>query len=284
MTIREASRQQFSDGSSIDGNRLDRAIDDLWSAFMAIEPRWQEYLWVKQTFDQGFIPIEPDLADPVNVSRAPFLPINNDLWTVGPPTGAPYNPWRYKGTFVDGIDPKTLGGPGSDENQYAWETAHWFQLPVILQSLSWVLHTDGDDYPNTFLYGTPPPPGKTNGQPVEDIIVELDVDNPFSPETRSQTAVEVHKLRFRATAQFFVPVGNAAYSTDSQPAAPSGQNPRGVTIDLSDLNIPIPRRSRVRSTIVLPQYDTGTYTTGWGADSTRRQWYSNTMTVLESVQ
>lgn len=268
MTTRRSTKEAFSPGTSIDAPRLDRALEDVVTRFDAIEPGDQERHHTQHQIVMGWMP-----------SRGtqpcfPFLPIyNSDLTCNDVPDEGFQNPWRVKGTRNADIDPTRING-GS---QWAWTTAMTFPKPVTLDGVSLFMLTD-TEYQNTFQYEAPdPPPSRSAGDPIDDIVLEVSIDNPFLSEVRTQNAVEFHQTKFKVTGRLFSDQALPAF-TDMQPNHPGG-GPVGVAIDFQGLNIPLPRDARVRFSIVIPEYLN--YTSGWQTTSEfpwERQVHSATLT------
>ena len=135
MSIRYITKQQFSDGTTIDGNRLEEALQQLEDLsdnvpMSAIKTRFTQSQMVF-----GFSPILDSAAS----RRDPYMPIIN--------TGAVgiKNTYRYKGTQSNSA-PVLLG----------WETAATFDHPVIIHSLAYALLQDDDGAVASQTHPLPP--------------------------------------------------------------------------------------------------------------------------------
>ena len=242
----------------------------------------------------------------------PFLRIDNiaSQVTGNTPAEGVQNERRIKGTF----HPYVAGYEAPI--QWAWTNSFYFEKPTILRTvhvsfhtpITWPANPTTVEWPNNWAWdsggGKRLPPGIAHGDSVEDVCIEVSVDNPFSIEDRSQTAIEYHKTRFYLTSQLLAPIGwVSAPVLDGEPALTVvGANklyPGGVMCLSDNLNIPIPAKSRVRMAIVIPDWDrrsaAGNYGSPWGSsqvsglpagtqDPWQTQFYSAGMTVLEATE
>ena len=232
MTYRKHPRhitdQQFSDGTTIDGSRVDDAMRDVVDHVNSIPKGDLGRRFVQTQYVAGWQPVSPyntpigaGTTVPSFTHRMPWLPSVN--W---PATGsvsatnvfgssvvgsipaesattAIKNRHRFKGTNLGwGAE---IDVTSSDETvaisgiQWAWSRRFAFTEPAILHDVSIHLSTDrpwliaGGPYRNTFLqaaaYGGPAP-GYAAGDSSRDLIVLVDVAHPFTPEdTRMRSVV-----------------------------------------------------------------------------------------------
>lgn len=255
-STRRLTQNQFSPGTSIDGNRLDRAMQDTIEHFNKLPPGSIAKRHTQHQLVMGWTP-----SITADQPAVPFTPMYNSDLTVVATTAVPdegvQNPWRTKGSGNPNIDPTTAT---AFDQQWLWTTAQQFTKPVILSGVSLFMLND-TSYLNDFLFGVAPPPGKSTGASVDDLFLEVSVDNPFLPENRTQSAVEFHKSRFRVDSCKFSELTGAAF-TDMQPAHPITTSPTGIAINHLDLNIPLPQNCRVRFSVGIPEYRAG-YDSGW---------------------
>lgn len=232
---RQVTRLQFSAKTTIDGNRLDKALGDVVDRYNGIRKRDLARRFIANQVVMGWMPAPTDLQWP-----PPFVSSynSNAQYWVGAalPKAGVQNTYRAKGTLWGALapDPPTTA-PTRD--QYLWTTAFFCKRPAVLDALSFDLVTD-----RVFTYGNFAGPTADNV-----IAVAVQIDNPYAPEDASQSAVVVHKVDFIADAQQFSAVAVPALGAfpDMSPIHPEGL-PKGVAIDLQRINIPIPRDSRVR--------------------------------------
>lgn len=281
-SLREVTRNQFADGTTIDGGtRLEQALADLVQRFNAILPRDKKRRWFPATYTGGYMPTNNALQP-----RAPWLSAANVLGitAVAPaPPGGLQNEWRNKGLRNVLIDPDDGNG-----DQLVWTTAFYFGKPVIVTGISLMLGTDNVNFANTFAYTAVAPAPKTN-LPSDDVVVELSVDHPWLGHNALAGAQEFLRTQFKLNAHAFTvvaPTGfvdavppfafNAAYAA----AAPY---PNGTMFWQPDLNIALPDKANVRLAFVIPEYSAAGWS-GWGGIPWSTQYYSWTLHVLEAAE
>src|SRR3990167_1902946 len=267
-SLREFTKAQFSDFTTIDGNRLDSALDDLLRRFNAVRKGDRRRRWVPQKVVGHYMPTSH--PDPVvarlaqEQEQAPWLYTENQAsTTVGALPAAFANPQRFKGYRNPRI--RWVGSP--DDHTLAWTVALAFKRPIIVTSVSVVLARDAF-YPNDWVWdlgtpaGYPAPP--TLGSGMTDFFVELSIDNPFQPENRRLNEPEVHRIGMNLADEQInrdLPVsGGGGGFTDFTPPSPTVL--ACVAVLFRNRNVPIPRDSRVRFTMIIPHYEAG-YVNGW---------------------
>ena len=278
--IRELVRRlQFTDDTTVDGNRLDGLMQAFVDRFNALAPRDIERNWTETVFVTGYQPVKSG-----ETYSNPILPWMNPInlpTTIGgfpavdPTPSYPTNEYRSKGYGVPWLP---AGG-----TQYYWQWSSSFHVyrPTILTKIMVVMRTDNSDFLNSFIYGPigTPPPGKNLGDYVDDFTIEVAIDNPFTQEDRTQANTEVLRTRFPASAWLM----DADISTDMKPEYPTagGISPKGVYVNL-DVEIPVPQNARVRLNLVIPQYTGEIYNATWGeTEPYGKQFYSMAISMLE---
>lgn len=262
MSIRVISKQQFSDGTTIDGNRIEEALQQL-EEMCDEAPAGR----VKRRF----------LQSQVVVGFAPFqqAPYNKDQQIAM--DGLTQNRERFKGY-------RSLYAPyGEVLSTWFWETSFQVDNPAIISAIDCFMQQDmGAATPNYQL------PGGASGPYVPptvfDVLLYIIIDAPFVPEDRSQADMLIHKYGMDMDGWLFSPLPpSAAPDNDMLPAFPGG-NVSGWAINLKDLNLPIPRLSRVRMALGVPLYAEGVLgDTLWGQEPWKRFSPSLTMTMLEPL-
>lgn len=177
---RHISDQQFADGTTIDGSRVEDALQDLEDHVNEV-PKGdvkQQFMqtqivagysphaeaWVDGTSAAGGPNVEAlnaQVTTAVTGTMFPFLPVYNsakNLSQIAPivePLGYT-NEHRHKGYQTPGVDTKPAEGFGLEQNgvspvpariyetegQYAWEMSWAFNKPVIVANVSIFLLTD----------------------------------------------------------------------------------------------------------------------------------------------
>jgi len=279
--IRELVRRlQFTDDTTIDGNRLDGFMQAFVDRFNELTPRDLERNWTETVFVSGYQPVT---GSTYGNSILPWMnPINLPAIYGGSPAVDeslfyPTNEYRSKGW---GLSYLPVGGT---QYYYQWSSSFHVSKPTIITKLMFVMRTD-DDFTNTFVYGANPPPGKSDGDSCDDFTVELSVDNPFTQENRSQTNTEVLRTKFPAAAWTMnTSIAGGDDMTPGYPNADLTGNVRGVYVNL-DVEVPVPQNARVRLNLVIPQYTGEIYDAGWGdTDSFAKQYYSVAVSMLEKA-
>ena len=231
---RTITKEHFSDGTTIDGNRLDTALDDVVERVNEIPYGDLRKRWVPITYVAGWTPQAPDTLDhvdnPLNSDKGEIGATHHWPWMVVRNTGTDQivagttgstdgddvtitNPYRLKGAQAPGVRPyggATVGVGsytytfGPIGYQYAWTRSWFLERPSILDAIDLVFELDnsGADaadkiYTNTFLYGTTPPEGYTASSDDHGLAVIATVDSPFDVEDKNMADIEVMRKTFR---------------------------------------------------------------------------------------
>lgn len=270
--------EQFSEQTTIDGNRLDRAVQDVVDYANAIPKRDLRRRAFPQHAVFGF---QPCLVGAMGggaiwgLTPFPFMPETNDNATTIAPQPPEYrNPHR-----VPDVLPDIEFLQGGDEIRiwWAWSQAWFFSRPVTITDLAVFMLTDsggGSVYENTFE-------DPVSHGDLADIILILHVDYPFGTEDRRLNNIQIERKNFHG--EWFNSVAAIAPVGVKQPAWP-GPNawPQGKAIICDDLNIPLPMNSRARLALCLPHY--GADLAPWDAKPYLNQCYSGSLTWLEDVE
>ena len=225
MTYRKHPRhmtdEQFADGTTIDGSRIDKAMSDIVDHANNIPKGDMGRRFVQTQYVAGWQPWSAATGAAVtwDMHHMPWLPTIN--WpTGGVPASALFpgsvvgstpdtikNKHRFKGTNIPGIDAMITDSTETtfDEDaitgiQWAWSRSFHFTSPVILHDIALHLHADRsilgvEPYRNTFEYTSAssggPPPGFEPGDGAHDLCVLLDIAHPFTPEDTQMRSVVV---------------------------------------------------------------------------------------------
>tara|TARA_Y100000401_G_C8318267_1_gene223797 strand:+ start:707 stop:1636 length:930 start_codon:yes stop_codon:yes gene_type:complete len=305
-SIRHFTTEQFSDGTTIDGDRLERSLQDLEDYINKVPDGDLKTRWLQSQIVLKYLPwtaqadaqLQTDGAPAGTFQPYPYLPVYN---AEGPSSGNKeiFNAFRFKGNKLDYQSSySTTADYGT--NQVAWTTAFMVgEDPIIIDSVDAILASYSQEYVNTYVYDSSPPDGRVNGQSVNDIHLQITVDNTFIPNAQIQNAVVYHKYGFEA--QSYMIKGRdvpsiTAFSSDMVPSLDSGHLAgQGIGFDTtlhikdSDLRIPLPPFSRIRFALILP--DTGTSSGAYGTDAA--PWYDKpwqtmiptlTLSILERLK
>ena len=261
MSIRYITDEQFSDGTTIDGNRLEEALQQLEQLsdnvpMSAIKTRFTQTQLVF-----GWSPVLDSGAGRPD----PFLPIAN----VGAGTDDAVNIRRYKGTQTNAAAADLLG----------WEISTQFDHPVLVHALDYALLQDDATGAPYQLPGVSAPYQPPNAFEVE---VHVYVDSEYAPSDRTQSDMEIHKHDFSTdTWRLTSTAISSTPATIMEPAYPGG-NASGWVISLKDLNIPIRSLGRIRVVLLIPGA-TGK-PTPWGSQPWRTFSPTLTATFLEPLR
>lgn len=302
-TTRVVSDEQFSNACAIDPLRADLMLQGMADYHNDIPPGGVRQRWIEQTFVLGYSPIgvERAGAQPYQYRshEAPWMNAYNA-------SGSAVNKWRHKGHHVPSVDPEDVAS-GFSPQQMAWTTSFWSTHSRKINTICVMLGTTvrpgvfalagvGTCYRNNFRFNHGGVVPDYAGDWCSDIIVEMLVDSPAAPEDAAQSALIVDRFRFDAEAYQFseiampnnVPGGDDLVYLD-YPDAGGSPSPDGLVI-MCKPNVRIPQRSRVRFALLLPRYDSATYTTPWtepGAETNRyimNQHYSVTVHTHLALQ
>lgn len=287
-SLREITKEQFADGTTADGNRLDIALGDLVLSTNNIPPRWMRRRFVHTQFVRHMLPVDYNAPTLVQ-DNPPFLLTRNlDSQVTGTaPADGLQNEWRLKGEVIDGIP--FANYDNQVQGIYAWTSSLYFRKPVIITG--WSVRTwqpSVYDLDNTWVWGTDPPEGKNTSESQDDLFLEISVDNPFNMEARNLNDIELHKIRFPVNSQQMASTLPGSPTNDPSTAVLAVKDP-AVWVHLDNLCIPLHRDTRARFSIAIPQYSSGGLdVSGWqGSSNAWDPWqstsFSITLTVLEPL-
>jgi hypothetical protein len=268
MSTRIITTQQFSDGTTIDGNRIEQAMQQLEKMCDNVPTGNIKTRFTRSQIVLGWNPIlDTDVAGYTHEHpwieglNNQFLPEINDS-----------NLYRLKGYHKEGLISK----------YYLWETSFTSSAPLIIDSLDLFLAQDAGGTGGS-AYSLPGGASVPYTPPeVSDIGLHITIDAPFIPEDRTQNDMELHRRDFSTNACLIRPLAFTAGSSAGRmrPDYPGGAL-SGWSISSPDLNIPMAPLSRIRFAIVIPLYSGGTGLADWGSQPWRTSVPSLTLTILE---
>tara|TARA_R110000824_G_scaffold102703_2_gene244440 strand:+ start:17172 stop:18059 length:888 start_codon:yes stop_codon:yes gene_type:complete len=291
-SIRHFTTEQFSDGTTIDGNRLERAVQDLENYINNVPDgdfanRWLQsqvvlkYLPWTAAADTAFASYILPIAGGYN--PFPYMPIYNSG------NASLMNSYRAKGNRLDYQTPFTSSGLYGT-HQVAWTTGlSTGRDPVIIDAVDAILASYTKDYVNPYVYDSAPPTNRIAGNPIDNIHLQITMDSSFNPNIQISNSVLWHKYNFDASSYFVQGSGTGAvtFSSDMSPAIDTGAltgmgNGFSTTLHIKDSNlrIPVPPFSRLRFSLILP--DDGL--APWGAKPWQTMIPTMTLTLLERLQ
>jgi hypothetical protein len=279
MSTRKITKEQFSEGTTIDGNRIEEAMDNIEERFNDIPKGDLRSRFVQTQYVLGFEPqvstsdaaaenltnsipflihknstaseaiLQDDAADPVDLGSE--LVDGAEISIA--PAGFPYNEFRQKGT-------DWLGS-------WVWSITHMFQKPVIIQDVMWMMAgfdtavSDYTLYPGTFRYGATPPEDQTANYGAYDASMVLQVASPYAPEDRRYDIKElaVHNRQNYSWLFNYLDVeGTLPSYDDFRPnmdfKSTTDMPLKGIMYRGQNINIPIPRDSKVTLYLSVPTF------------------------------
>jgi len=241
VSIRVFTNQQFAEGTTIDGNRVEMSLQQLEKRVDTVPYGDVKTRWMQTQYVMGWNPITT-IAPSFN--QHPWLRtanVNSDVWGSLPDHGI-MNPERLKGIKNKSIAPRDWTA-NSDETLYSWTTKLSITSPAVLDGLDVMMLRDS-------VYNQP-----IAASIFSDVDIVIDIDSPFSPESRTQNAVELHRKNYSSLGTEIRP-GALAQSGDMLPSFSAiGGDIDGSSLNLSDLNIPLYPGSRLRISMIIPLYD-----------------------------
>ena len=229
-------REQFSEGTTIDSDRIQGALDTVEARINEI-PRGDILpRYVEQTTHLGFLPsggysMSADIV-------YPWGPLYNTGWGWAIPVGS--NKIRIKGCYNPSI------GFGSVTSQFVWSTSVYYVRPCIITELHF--NVIKDSLHQAYGLGT------------DGLHVLISVDNAGDPLDRHLNSFEVVKHLFSDSSWEFRRGGPIAPTDDMEPNF--SENLDGLIISFRDLGVCIPAGASVRYQIVIPKGAGGS--SDWG--------------------
>lgn len=275
MSLRKITDEQFADGTTIDGDRLESVLQDMETLINDIPDGHLLNRWVPQCIHVGYLPLTPG-ADATLISdlsavvapKGPWLPICNNTVSTSVPVVIT-NKFRTKGTklpyrqatpFYASYASQYFPGaasPTTSPDQVVWSISIALSKPCILDAINAVFLTDDTDYTNTFKYGGSAPTGRTPTDWVKDVQFHVSIDNPFSPEDQTTSSKLFHVREFSTQGHMMRQPLNVVPTNDMTPNLTEAS---GVTFNFHqslafesrDLKIPLPIDTRIRFSCILP--------------------------------
>lgn len=244
MSTRKITTEQFSDGSTIDGSRVAKAVSDIvqYNNELPIEavakPRAPQFMIL------GAYPQQVVAGSPIDTS-SPWLNYN-----LADASGNPI--FRAKGIVASetnvGTYPTVDGG--------MWTVSTLFDRPVIIDSVA--VHIDSWEKWPIKLTG----PGGGTLDEASLLQILIDTDNIYAPEDRTMNSKEIHYRHFDPTIWHAKGLNNAVAPTVDMVPPPPTKLKDGTAVEPSyvierkDLNLPIHQFARVRFRLAFARPDT----------------------------
>ena len=298
-STRKLTNEQFQEGTTIDGDRLQEAMDNVADRVNNIPLQDLKKRYVQTQYVGGFSPNKAALTTGdrrAYLRPSPFLPSWNKQHTSGW-DGKINNIQRWKGYKANNrnINESTflinMAGNIDDNQGTFWtlEIPMKFKKPVIITDITFYIllnefyspkggEDTSADYYDSYFQWIDDFNEWGEGDWANDISIQMLVDSPFLMENREFSDVEVHKYDFDTYTQLTTPpayfsdiTGKPSQLTtannDMKPNVPVGaEGLAGLCIDIKDKDIPIPANGRVRVGLMIPEYQGSANITGTGVD------------------
>lgn len=286
---RHVTQEQFADSTTVDGDRIDSAMESFERQTNKVPQGDIETKWTPTMFVAGWTP-QRNTTTPIH--HWPWLPsINTSDWVMAGSTIPTHfnNFERVKGYEIPGVNPLAVNNFLA--SQYIWTTSFYVTRPSVVTNIDILLHTDSPvrastrHFTNSFEYGSPPPQGYANTDASEDFSFSLHVDAPTSTENRMLNEIELIRSQFTVKESTFSYSGFPASYTDMTPSSYPGGPPFGVLCQ-TDVDVPLHQNSRVRLSLVIPPVIASAnlaYGSSWGSTPWYRQHFTAVLHMLEEV-
>ena len=291
---RRLTNENHARWTTIDGNRIDRAMAEVVDTFNSIPKGDVKSRFVQSQFHMGWLPRPCEQhKSPAGFQETwPWMQAiggGQSSVSVAPvPLPADYtNQQRAKGFAGPLINPVD----GTDQEwHYLFEASWAFSRPVIIESIDMMMLVDGGTAPAGAGWYSHSRQFTAGPVDLTDVTLHILVDSEFDKENRAQADQEVIKRGFRLTLESVgyeqptIATGPTP-NTDMTWAYPGGEV-GGVYVPMR-LNVPIHRDARVRFQMTIPYY--GGRASGWDDSvGTPVPWYKtgweSTVTILEEVE
>ena len=282
---RHVTEQQFAEGTTVDGSRLDDAMEDFIQHHNNIPSSDISTRHTANTYFSGWIPQKP-----ARTPDGPRFPWQTAFNTAGTATGSSVpdsmsNPERVKGYAIPGVETRSSI---STNDQFVWSTCFAFDKPAIVKRVfvQMAIDTAGVvQYNLNPVYASPAPPGFAAAQETQDFTFSFEVSSPLSPEDRQHTDVEIARNQFIFSRDLFRPVAWPGGATDMNPSGWPGGAPAGWIIPL-EVDVPLHQESIARLHLVIPPAISATtpYDSPWGAKPWFQCHWGVTLVVLEGLE
>ncbi len=247
MSNRKITQQQFSAGTTVDADRLDKALQSTADYLNAIPSGDLLTRYTQTQIVAGWTAIQ----SAANKNQAPWLRVyNGSNDTEGAGTIA--HPWRIKGTGQQGSAWATTG----DLTQWVWTTSIYCEKPCVLDALDmmWQTYTGVDTTTNVL-------PQLTFGNSTGGLLCQVTIADPQATEEpiASSMVVQLRQLYmpaeqlgtdttlFPASTDNMLPVAPVS----GMPSNPATQSVTELWLQRRDMQKHIPANSRVSFTVVI---------------------------------
>lgn len=217
-------KNQFSDGTTVDGSRLQECLDEIENRVNNIPAGDIKTRYLQQTIHCGFANIQA-----LSVQYPWQNMFNEAADVVGGSDEFVVNPRRLKGCYNPDVSP-------AGATQYEWQTNIAFRKPVVIRAIHINMLRDSVyDY----VFGSD-----------NDIHFIMSVDNDGEKFDRHLNSYDVVKHLINDSSHPFRRTNNTAPAVDMFP--PHTENIDGNIISFDNLEVNIPAGAAVRFAVVIP--------------------------------
>jgi len=247
MSIREISKENFSDGTTIDGDRLDHVLQNAVDYVNLVPVKSMPNSFCMKQIVVGYTPRQmnymPISGSSIRPRELPWCRMSLDTNVISTTNT------RMKGTDPAGIFPRNIfSGDG-----YVWTVPFRTSNPVTVVDIQVDLQTDEDEtyFPNDWRWTSNGPGTIASGDFVEDVFINLQFASYVNDANSNEDDVIFAKKEFSLDASAFN--SRSGWSSSMVPDDFTLRK-NGVSITSQNLNVPIPANSSVRMLIFLPDY------------------------------
>lgn len=287
---RHITKEQFADNTTVDGSRIDSAMESIERHFNSVPQGDVRSKWLPVPYVMSWSPNRSG-ATLANTHHFPWMPsVNNNAQTVGAAPDFYLNTLRVKGFNIPDVSPTE---ESTEHLQFHWTTSFNFDRPAVITHLDVMLIIDSSSdpaavraYNNDFQYGATPPHGELPLSNSRDFNFCIHVDSPTGLEDRQLNDIEAmrHNFSLNLSSVTNKPWPNAGLFTDFNPGAFPGAGLQGM-FDPVEMDIPVHRNSRVRLSLTIPPIIdvADQYVSSWSTQPWYKQQYHITMHTLEEL-
>ena len=283
-SIRMITKQQFSESTTIDGNRLDEAMQDVRDRFNAIPKGDLARRWFQTQYVLGHSPASANnSSESLFPSIYPFVSIVNEdsigpLGELGPDKTNDTSDYEVSNQYrIKGIQQQNPLLPDSYMDEIAYTSSHIFSRPAILDGFNLVSLNDGGRFNVPFA-------GFELLNIRYPVYVVISIDNAYAPENRAYNQKLIFKYdvdylrqdKLYATPLDVTLADEYKYKTPTDATGTRGYI--GSIIDMNDLDIHVPAGGRIRVSIV------GKFQDASYVFVVTRHTFTATITMLEEVE
>ena len=245
MSIRKITNQQFSEGTTVDGDRLDAALQNTEDRINHVPPGDVGTRYTQTQVVAGWTALQTV----ANKNQAPWLRFQNS-GSDRRGVGTIAHPFRVKGTTTE-LYGAAWTAPGNS-TIWVWTTSMYFESPCVVDAIDMMWSTYALSYATNvnpqLSFGSPGSGFRTGG-----IQCTISVADPQATEQpiRNSLAVQLRKVYMGAETMGTDSAVYAAGVDDMLPTSIAPQNPLDLWFQRKNMQVHIPANSRVSFVVAL---------------------------------